>query len=592
MSLTARVRGGTLRATDAGHPADLYGWVHRRRDHGGLIFIDLRDRSGLVQVQFHPDRAGAFTRAGDLRLEFVVHVHGTVRRRPPGAENPTLPTGEIEVEAEALEILNRSRTPPFPVNERSEADESLRLRYRYLDLRRMEMTRNLELRHRMVKAIRDFLDREGFLEIETPVLIRSTPEGARDYLVPSRVNLGRFYALPQSPQLYKQILMVAGYDRYFQIARCYRDEDLRADRQNEFTQLDLEMSFVTEDDVLDVTERCFAYVWQTVLGRTVPVPFPRIPHVDALRRFGVDKPDLRYDLELVDLTPHFQSTGFQVFRQALAQGGTIRGLRVPGGSGLGRKEVDSLTEVAKTAKAKGLAFWYREAEEWRSPITKFFTAEELSGLEGATAARPGDLVLAVADSPRVAAAAMGAIRKAVAERQGLIPADAFEFAWVTEFPMYARNEETGQIEAEHHPFTAPHPADVDLIETDPLRVRARSYDLVLNGVELASGSIRIHEPALQQRIFAQLGWTKDEAARRFGFLLEAFEFGAPPHGGIAPGIDRAVMLAAGEQTIRDVIAFPKNQQAQEPMTGAPATVDAAQLRELGLELRARPERGV
>jgi len=591
MSLTPRVRGGTLRATDAGHPVDLYGWVHRRRDHGGLIFIDLRDRSGLVQVQFHPDRAGAFTRAGDLRLEFVVHVHGTVRRRPPGAENPTLPTGEIEVEAEALEILNRSKTPPFPVNERSEADESLRLRYRYLDLRRIEMTRNLELRHRMVKAIRDFLDREGFLEIETPVLIRSTPEGARDYLVPSRVNLGRFYALPQSPQLYKQILMVAGYDRYFQIARCYRDEDLRADRQNEFTQLDLEMSFVTEDDVLDVTERCFAYVWQTVLGRAVPVPFRRVTHADALLRYGVDKPDLRYGLELVDLTPHFQSTGFQVFRQVLAQGGAIRGLRVPGGSALGRKEIDALTEVAKTAKAKGLAFWYQEALEWRSPITKFFTAEELGALQGATEARPGDLVLAVADQPRVAAGAMGAIRKAVAERQSLIPADAFEFAWITEFPMYARNEETGQIEAEHHPFTAPHPADDDLIETDPLRVRARSYDLVLNGIELASGSIRIHDPGLQQRIFAQLGWTKEEAAGRFGFLLEAFEYGAPPHGGIAPGIDRAVMLAAGEQTIRDVIAFPKNQQAQEPMTGAPATVDVAQLRELGLELRARPERG-
>ncbi len=591
MSLTPRVRGGTLRATDAGRPVDLYGWVHRRRDHGGLIFIDLRDRSGLVQVQFHPDRAAAFARAGDLRLEFVVHVHGAVRRRPPGAENPTLPTGEIEVEAEALEILNRSKTPPFPVNERSEADEALRLRYRYLDLRRMDMTRNLELRHRMVKAIRDFLDREGFLEIETPVLIRSTPEGARDYLVPSRVNLGRFYALPQSPQLYKQILMVAGYDRYFQIARCYRDEDLRADRQNEFTQLDLEMSFVSEDDVLDVTERCFAYVWQTVLGRTVAVPFRRVTHADALLRYGVDKPDLRYGLELVDLTPHFQSTGFQVFRQALAQGGAIRGLRVPGGSALGRKEIDALTEVAKTAKAKGLAFWYREAAEWRSPITKFFTAEELGGLERATGVRPGDLVLAVADQPRIAAGAMGGIRKAVAERQGLIPPDAFKFAWITEFPMYAVNEETGQIEAEHHPFTAPHPADIDLIETDPLRVRARSYDLVLNGTELASGSIRIHDPALQQRIFAQLGWTKDEAARRFGFLLEAFEYGAPPHGGIAPGIDRAVMLAAGEQTIRDVIAFPKNQQAQEPMTGAPAPVDAAQLLELGLELRTRPERG-
>ncbi len=585
MSRTERALCGVLRAADAGRSVHLYGWVHRRRDHGGLIFIDLRDRSGLVQVQFHPERAAAFGAAGDLRLEFVVHVHGTVRRRPPGAENMGLATGEIEVEADALEILNRSKTPPFPVNERSEVDEALRLRYRYLDLRRMEMTKNMELRHRMVKAIRDFLDREGFVEIETPVLIRSTPEGARDYLVPSRVNLGRFYALAQSPQLYKQILMVAGYDRYFQIARCYRDEDLRADRQNEFTQLDLEMSFVTEEDVMDVTERCFAFVWQTVLGIEVPVPFRRLTYADAMLRYGVDKPDLRYGLELVDLSALFRGTGFQVFKQALAQGGAVRGLRVAGGAELARKEIDALTEVAKTAKAKGLAYWYREADEWRSPIGKFFTAEELGGLERTTGAQPGDLVLAVADEQKIGAAAMGAVRKAVAERQGLIRSDAFEFVWITEFPMYAVNAETGQVEAEHHPFTAPHPADIDLIETDPMRVRARSYDLVLNGIELASGSIRIHDPDLQQRIFAQLGWSRDEAARRFGFLLEAFEYGAPPHGGIAPGIDRAVMLAAGEQTIRDVIAFPKNQQAQEVMTGAPAPVDAAQLRELGLELR-------
>jgi aspartyl-tRNA synthetase len=591
VSLTARARCGGLRAADEGRVVDLYGWVHRRRDHGGLIFIDLRDRSGLVQVQFHPERAGAFAVAGDLRLEFVVHVRGTVRHRPPGAENPALPTGEIEVAADGVEILNRSKTPPFPVNERSDVDESLRLRYRYLDLRRMEMTRNLDLRHRMVKAIRDFLDREGFLEIETPVLIRSTPEGARDYLVPSRVNLGRFYALAQSPQLYKQILMVAGYDRYFQIARCYRDEDLRADRQNEFTQLDLEMSFVSEDDVMDVTERCFAHVWQTVLGVPVAVPFRRITHADAILRYGIDKPDLRYGLELVELTPPFRRTGFQVFQQALAQGGAIRGLRIPGGAALGRKDIDALTEVAKAAKAKGLAFWYREQSEWRSPISKFFTAEELQALEAVSGAQPGDLVLAVADQPKVAAGAMGAIRKAVAERQGLIPSGVFEFAWIIEFPMYAVNEDSGQIEAEHHPFTAPHPADIGLIESDPLRVRARSYDLVLNGTELASGSIRIHDPELQQRIFAQLGWSPEESTRRFGFLLEAFEYGAPPHGGIAPGIDRAVMIAAAEQSIRDVIAFPKNQQAQELMTGAPAPVDPAQLRELGLELRGRPERG-
>jgi len=588
LSVTPRRPCGELSVEDVGKAVDLYGWVDRRRDHGGLIFVDLRDRSGIVQIQFDPARAEAHARAKDLRLEYVVMVRGTVRRRPPGAENKALATGEVEVEAERAEILNRSRTPPFATNEDAPVDEQVRLRYRYLDLRRPAMSRSLRLRHRIVKAIRDFLDREGFVEVETPVMIRSTPEGARDYVVPSRLFHGHVYALAQSPQLYKQLLMVAGVDRYFQIARCYRDEDLRADRQTEFTQLDLEMSFVSENDVMDVTERCFASVWQEVLGVNVAVPFRRITYADAMARYGVDKPDLRYGLEIQDLSHIFGRTDFQVFRQVLNQGGAIRGIRVPRGGRLDRKDIDALTEVARSAKAKGLAYWYREADDWRSPIAKHFEPAELDALARVTEAGPADLVVAVADQPSTAGPALGAVRKALAQTLKLVPDGAFEFVWVVDFPLFALNAETQQLEAEHHPFTAPHLEDVELLETDPLKVRARSYDLVLNGTELASGSIRIHDPDLQQRVFARLGMSREQGEQRFGFLLEAFQYGAPPHGGIAPGIDRVVMLAAGVDTIRDVIAFPKTQQAQELMTGAPAPIDPAQLRELGLELR-RPQ---
>jgi len=586
VSLTARAPAGEIRSDQVGREVDLYGWVHRRRDLGGLIFIDLRDRSGIVQVKFDPVNAQAHAIGGELRPEWVVHVKGPVQRRPPGTENKELPTGEVEVEARAVTILNRAQPPPFAVNEDSPVDEQVRLRYRYLDLRRARMARNLQLRHRLTKAIRDFLDAEGFLEIETPVLIRSTPEGARDFLVPSRLKPGYVYALAQSPQLYKQLLMVAGMDRYFQIVRCYRDEDQRADRQPEFTQLDLEMSFVNEDDVLDVVERCFGHVWQTVLGVALSTPIRRITHEEAMLRYGVDKPDLRYGLEIEDLSSIFDKTEFKIFRQALDGGGVIRGVRIP--RTVGGKEIEALTEVARAEGAKGLAFWHREAEGWRSPITKFFGERELAQLQAVTHAEPGDVVVAVADRVEIASASLGAVRKSAARMLGLVKEGAFEFVWVTDFPLFERSKETGEITAAHHPFTSPRPQDLELLTSEPLKVRARAYDLVLNGTELGSGSIRIHDPELQQRVFQGLGIPREEAEQRFGFLLTAFRYGAPPHGGFAYGLDRVVMLAAGQETIREVIAFPKNQQAEELMTDAPAPADPKQLRELGLELVRAP----
>ena len=586
MSLTPRTPAGTIRSDQVGRDVDLYGWVHRRRDLGGLIFIDLRDRSGIVQVKFDPVNAQAHAAGGELRPEWVVHLKGPVQRRPPGTENKELPTGEVEIEARAVTILNRAQSPPFAVNDDSPVDEQVRLRYRYLDLRRARMARNLQLRHRLTKAIRDFLDAEGFLEIETPVLIRSTPEGARDFLVPSRLKPGYVYALAQSPQLYKQLLMVAGMDRYFQIVRCYRDEDQRADRQPEFTQLDLEMSFVNEDDVLDVVERCFAHVWQKVLGVTVPMPIRRITHAEAMLRYGVDKPDLRYGLEIEEVSSIFDKTEFKIFRQALDAGGVIRALRIP--RSVGAKEIEALTEVARAEGAKGLAFWHREAEGWRSPIAKFFGERELVELQAATRAEPGDVVVAVADQVEIVSAALGAVRKAAARTFGLVKEGAFEFVWVTDFPLFERSKETGEITAAHHPFTSPRPQDLERLASEPLKVQARAYDLVLNGTELGSGSIRIHDPELQQRVFQGLGISREEAEQRFGFLLTAFRYGAPPHGGFAYGLDRVVMLAAGQETIREVIAFPKNQQAEELMTDAPAPADPKQLRELGLELLRPP----
>jgi aspartyl-tRNA synthetase len=586
MSLTPRTPAGAIRPEHVGREVEVYGWVHRRRDLGGLIFIDLRDRSGIVQVKFDPANAQAHAIGGELRSESVIHVRGPVQRRPAGTENKELATGEVELEARAVTILNRAQPPPFAINDDSPVDEQVRLRYRYLDLRRARMARNLQLRHRVTKVIRDFLDDEGFFEIETPVLIRSTPEGARDFLVPSRLKPGHVYALAQSPQLYKQLLMVAGMDRYFQIVRCYRDEDQRADRQPEFTQLDLEMSFVSEDDVLDVVERCFAHVWQKVLGVAVPTPIRRITYAEAMSRYGVDKPDLRYGLEIQELSSIFAGTEFKIFRQVLDAGGVIRGLRIPRAAG--GKEIEALTEVARSEGAKGLAFWHREADGWRSPITKFFDERALSQLQEATHAEPGDLVVAVADKVEVASASLGAVRKAAARMLGLVKQGVFEFVWVTDFPLFERSKESGEITAAHHPFTAPRPEDLHLLASEPLKVHARSYDLVLNGTELGSGSIRIHDPELQQRVFQGLGISREEAEQRFGFLLTAFRYGAPPHGGFAYGLDRVVMLAAGEETIREVIAFPKNQQAEELMTDAPAPADPKQLRELGLELVRSP----
>jgi len=588
MSKTERTWCGEVRPAHSGRRATLFGWVDRHRDHGGLIFLDLRDRSGLVQVAVNPETSPAAHRAAaGVRLEYVVRVVGTITPRPPEAVNRDLPTGDMEVRAEELTVLSRARTPPFLIAEDTPVDEKTRLQYRYLDLRRPRLRRNLLLRHRLIKAIRDFMEAEGFVEVETPALIRSTPEGARDFLVPSRLNPGRFYALPQSPQLYKQILMVAGFERYFQIVRCYRDEDLRADRQPEFTQLDVEMSFAGPDDVLDVAERCAAAAWQQVLGVSVAVPFPRLPFTEARRRFGSDKPDLRYALELLDLTPVFAHTGFRIFQQALAAGATIQGLRVPGGAqAFPRKEVEgALLETVKTYRAKGLAYWYAEDGTFRSPISSHFTPAELAALGQVTAAEAGDLVVAVADQRDVALTALGQLRLKVADRLGLPRPGDYRFVWVTDFPLLQYNPESRRLDPVHHPFTAPHPDDIPRLETDAVSVRALAYDLVLNGVEIGGGSIRISDPDLQRRIFGIIGLTPEAAREKFGFLLEAFEYGVPPHGGIAWGLDRFAMLAAGEETIREVIAFPKTQQAQELMSGAPGEVDLAQLGELGLELR-------
>src|SRR2546430_12446641 len=477
---------GAIRSDQVGREVDVYGWVHRRRALGGLIFIDLRDRSAIVQVKFDPVNAPAHATGGELRPEWVVHVQGPVQRRPPGPENKELPTGEVEVEARAVTILNRAQPPPFAVNDDSPVDEQVRLRYRYLDLRRGRMSRNLQLRHRIAKAIRDFLDDQGFLEIETPVLIRSTPEGARDYLVPSRLKPGYVYALAQSPQLYKQLLMVAGVDRYFQTVRCSRDEARRADRQPEFTQLDLEMSFVAEDDVLDVVERCFAHIWQEVLSKPISTPIRRLTHADAMLRYGVDKPDLRYGLEIQELSPIFAKTEFKIFRQVLDGGGVVRGIRVP--RAVGAKEIEALTEVARGEGAKGLAFWHREAEGWRSPITKFFGERELTQLQAVSHAEPGDVVVAVADRVETASASLGAVRKSAARMLGLVKEGAFEFVWVTDFPLFERSKETGEITAAHHPFTSPRPQDLQLLTHDPLKVRARGSDPGVHGTEARSGS--------------------------------------------------------------------------------------------------------
>lgn len=590
---------GELRAADAGKDVTLAGWVHRRRDHGGLIFIDLRDRSGVVQVALNPKESPeAHETATQFRNEWVVQVEGRVGARPSGTENPELATGEIEVKARAVKTLNPSRTPPFYVNEEVEVEEGLRLKHRYVDLRRQRLQRNIALRHRVVKYIRDFLDGEGFLEIETPVLIKSTPEGARDYLVPSRVHPGSFYALPQSPQQLKQLLMVSGFERYFQIARCFRDEDQRADRQPEFTQLDLEMSFVDDEDVLDLTEALFTGLVESLTPEFgLTKPFPRLSYHEAMRRFGTDKPDLRFGLELEEITDVVQQSEFKVFQSAAESGGTIKGMRAPGCSGYSRRQLDELTEFARERGAKGLVTialqgepdsagrW--EGEQVKSAVTRFLSDEELNDIIGRLAGETGDLLLIVAGDEKTTNAALAALRNEMGRRLGLADAKKLSFLFVVDFPLVEWNEDEGRWDATHHPFTSPREEDIGLMDSEPGRVRARCYDMVCNGQELASGSIRIHDRGLQQKVFRLLDYDEEEAQARFGHLLEAFEYGAPPHGGIAPGIDRLVAILAGEESIREVIAFPKNQSAVDVMTDAPSAVSPNQLKDL--HLRVTPE---
>ena len=580
-----RVSCGALTASDVGKSVELNGWVHRRRDHGGLIFIDVRDRDGITQVTFDPSNAETFAPAETLRSEDVVRVQGAVRRRPAGTENPKLATGEVEVPAEALEILNRSETPPFVIAAEEEPAEEVRLRYRYLDLRRPRMQRNLTMRHKIVKAIRDYFDEHEFLEVETPNLIKSTPEGARDYLVPSRVHRGTFYALPQSPQLLKQILMVGGIGRYMQIARCFRDEDPRADRQPEFTQVDVELSFVEQDDVLAVMEGSMRYVWERVLGQAIPDPLPRLTYAEATRRYGSDKPDLRFDLELVDVADLFAGGAFGLFAGlAESDANRVVALRWPGGASLSRRDFDAVTELARSFGAKGLAYASFAADGVKGSIARFVDEALAARLRERTGAQEGDAILFVGDAARSASDVAGKLRLEIGERLGLRKPDAFAFAWVLGFPLFERDEETGEITFSHHPFTAPLPGQEALFDTDPLAITAQHYDLVLNGYELGSGSIRNHQAEFQAKVFKRLGLSDQQIEDRFGFFMEALRYGAPPHGGMALGIDRVVMLACGETSIREVIAFPKNQMARDVMMDAPSSVPPKALEELGLRV--------
>ncbi|MBE3573890.1 MAG: aspartate--tRNA ligase [Firmicutes bacterium] len=588
---------GQLRAEDAGQPVVLNGWVNRRRDHGGLIFLDLRDRTGIVQVVLNPEISRDAYEAGQaLRPEYVVGVRGRVQRRPAGTENAELATGQVEVQATDLLIFNASKTPPFAVAENQagpQVDETVRLRYRYLDLRRPSMYQILELRHRVVKAVRDYFDAHGFLEVETPMLTRSTPEGARDYLVPSRLHPGAFYALPQSPQLFKQLLMVGGIERYFQIARCFRDEDLRADRQPEFTQVDLEMSFVDAQDVQDVVEDMMVTVFHRVLGVEIPRPIPRLTWADAMARFGTDKPDLRFGLELVDVSGLVAQTQFQVFRQALEKGGQVKGIQAPGCARFTRKEIDALTQEIAVFGAKGLAWIAIQPDGQRhSPIARFFSEGELQALQGALQAGPGDLMLFVAGPPTVVAQSLGYLRNRLGHQLGLVEPGAYRFAWVVDFPMFTYDEEEKRLVAEHHPFTSPKDEDLPLLDSAPEKVRAKSYDLVLNGFELGSGSIRIHRREVQERIFRAMGFSPQEAGEKFGFLLEAFEYGTPPHGGMALGVDRIIMLMSGRDNVRDVIAFPKTQSATDLLMEAPSEVSPRQLQDLHIRVALAPQAAV
>ena len=578
-------------SSNIGEKVTVMGWVQKRRNLGSLIFIDLRDRSGLLQIVFDEDSVGAegFAKAGTLRSEYVVAIEGNVQKRS-AAVNENLKTGDIEVIATSLRILSESQTPPFAIEENSQTKEDIRLKYRYLDLRRPDIQRNLMLKSRVLGLMRQFMANEGFLEIETPILCKSTPEGARDYLVPSRVHPGNFYALPQSPQLFKQLLMASGYDRYFQIARCFRDEDLRADRQPEFTQADMELSFVDIEDVLDVNERLLKYVFKEAIGVDIQLPLPRMPWQEAMDRFGSDKPDTRFGMELVDVSDVVKGCGFGVFTGALENGGSVRGINVEGQGAMPRKKIDKLVEHAKGCGAKGLAYLcVNEDGTYKSSFAKFMTEDELKALVEKMNGKPGDLLLFAADKNKIVWNVLGALRLQLGEELGLMDENQYNFLWVTEFPLLEWSDEENRFMAMHHPFTMPMEEDWDKIDSDPGAVRAKAYDIVLNGTELGGGSVRIHQDDIQEKMFEVLGFTKERAHEQFGFLLDAFSYGVPPHAGLAYGVDRMIMHMVHADSIRDVIAFPKVKDASDLMSEAPGTVDEKQLEELGIQITATEE---